>query len=132
MKTAKYLFASLLGIGLISCSAILPIAKDLLLGASKDGGISAEAQIGDRENDIGAQIDGSTGARDIKTGSGSTVDVKSENSNARVGNANRVTVQNVPPWVMLLLLLGWLLPTPSSIFKGIKNKIWPRPTRPHQ
>ena len=30
---------------------------------------------------------------------------------------------NIPPWVMLLLILGWLLPTPTEIGRGIMNFI---------
>ena len=28
---------------------------------------------------------------------------------------------NIPPWVMLLLILGWLLPTPTEIARGFVN-----------
>ena len=28
---------------------------------------------------------------------------------------------NIPPWVMLLLILGWLLPTPTEIARGFMN-----------
>jgi len=28
---------------------------------------------------------------------------------------------NIPPWVMLLLILGWLLPTPTEIARGFIN-----------
>jgi hypothetical protein len=60
------------------------------------------------------------------------------NSNAQVGaentqqivanqsteeiNAQSVvqnTIQDIPPWVMILLILGWLLPSPQEIFKGL-------------
>ena len=30
---------------------------------------------------------------------------------------------NIPPWVMLLLILGWLLPTPTEIARGFMNFI---------
>ena len=30
---------------------------------------------------------------------------------------------NIPPWVILLLILGWLLPTPTEIGRGIMNFI---------
>ena len=29
-----------------------------------------------------------------------------------------VSIQNIPPWVMLLLILGWLLPSPQEIGRG--------------
>jgi len=28
---------------------------------------------------------------------------------------------NIPPWVMLLLILGWLLPTPTEIARGFMS-----------
>lgn len=28
---------------------------------------------------------------------------------------------NIPPWVILLLILGWLLPTPTEIARGFVN-----------
>ena len=30
---------------------------------------------------------------------------------------------NIPPWVMLLLILGWLLPTPTEMVRGFMNFI---------
>jgi len=33
------------------------------------------------------------------------------------------TIQDVPPWVMLLLILGWVLPSPQEIWKGMINTI---------
>ena len=32
-----------------------------------------------------------------------------------------ITNTNIPPWVMILLLLGWLLPTPTQIGQSITN-----------
>ena len=29
-----------------------------------------------------------------------------------------ITNTNIPPWVILLLILGWLLPTPTEMVKG--------------
>jgi hypothetical protein len=29
------------------------------------------------------------------------------------------TIQDIPPWVMILLILGWLLPSPKEIFHGL-------------
>lgn len=32
-----------------------------------------------------------------------------------------VTIQETPPWVVLLLILGWLLPSPNEIGRWITN-----------
>ena len=39
------------------------------------------------------------------------------NSNAQIGKENT----NIPPWVIILLILGWLLPTPTEMGRGILN-----------
>lgn len=30
-----------------------------------------------------------------------------------------ISNQNIPPWVLLLLILGWLLPTPTEMGRGL-------------
>ena len=39
------------------------------------------------------------------------------------GPVEKLTIsnQNIPPWVIMLLLLGWLLPTPTQIGQSIAN-----------
>lgn len=34
-----------------------------------------------------------------------------------------ISNQNIPPWVLILLLLGWLLPTPSQMGKSLYNAV---------
>jgi hypothetical protein len=34
-----------------------------------------------------------------------------------------ITNTNIPPWVILLLILGWLLPTPTEIARSITDFI---------
>jgi hypothetical protein len=35
--------------------------------------------------------------------------------------AGSVEISNIPPWVLLLLILGWLLPSPKEIWDGLWN-----------
>lgn len=37
------------------------------------------------------------------------------------GSVNRISIEQIPPWVMLLLLLGWMLPSPHEMWNGFKN-----------
>ena len=37
------------------------------------------------------------------------------------GMVEKLNIQNIPPWVMILLLLGWLLPTPTEMGRGMFN-----------
>ena len=104
------------------------MAMDAMGVASKDG-ISVDAQIGDRENDI--QVDGARGAGDIKAKGNSTVNVNTTKNDSQIENAETVNIENIPPWVVLLLIIGWILPTPSSILKGAKAK-WQHRTHRQQ
>lgn len=53
--------------------------------------------------------------------------VGAENTQQIVGSQETITaqsvvqqqIQDIPPWVMLLLILGWLLPSPNEIFHGL-------------
>jgi hypothetical protein len=41
--------------------------------------------------------------------------IKAENSAVEVRNV----FNNIPPWVLILLILGWVLPTPTTMFKSL-------------
>lgn len=41
--------------------------------------------------------------------------VKGNKNAVEASKVERVVVQQIPPWVMLLLLVGWLLPSPGEI-----------------
>ena len=53
--------------------------------------------------------------------------VGAENTQQVVGNQETINaqsvvqqqIQDIPVWVMLLLILGWLLPSPNEIFHGL-------------
>lgn len=53
--------------------------------------------------------------------------IGAENTQQVVGVQETITaqsvvqqeIQDIPPWVMLLLILGWLLPSPNEIFHGL-------------
>lgn len=44
-----------------------------------------------------------------------TIDQSINESKVATENIDNVTVNEVPPWVVLLLILGWLLPSPNEI-----------------
>ena len=50
-------------------------------------------------------------------------DIVTETKEVEAGPVERldITNTNIPPWVMILLLLGWLLPTPTQIGQSIAN-----------
>ena len=50
-------------------------------------------------------------------------DIITETKEVEAGPVEKLLInnQNIPPWVMMLLLLGWLLPTPTQIGQSIAN-----------
>ena len=49
--------------------------------------------------------------------------VQGQENQVKADVIENLTVQQIPIWVVLLLLLGWLLPTPNTIFKAFKDFI---------
>ena len=50
-------------------------------------------------------------------------DIITETKEVEAGPVEKLLInnQNIPPWVIMLLLLGWLLPTPTQIGQSIAN-----------
>jgi hypothetical protein len=45
----------------------------------------------------------------------------SDNSQVKADSVQQVIVNETPVWVILLLLLGWLLPSPNEIGRWIRS-----------
>lgn len=85
-------------------------------------GLSVDAQIGDRDNEL--QLSGAKGiSGDITAEDDATVVVNtsSHETAAQIKRAEVVNIEQIPPWVLLLLILGWVLPTPTGIFRGARE-----------
>ena len=79
------------------------------LGGSGGPTVNSNAQIGAENRQAVMSVEQTeeiTAGRDVVT-----TEVLKEIETGMVGKLN---IQNIPPWVMILLLLGWLLPTPSK------------------
>ena len=96
----------LLVLFLSSCglSTLLP------LGGSGGPTVNSNAQVGAENRQSAVSIEETTSVgRDIVT------------KEIETGMVEKLNIQNIPPWVMILLLLGWLLPTPTEMGRGILN-----------
>lgn len=92
-------------VALAGCSS-LPLG---LLGGGGPN-VAANTQIGRENRQAVASFEtGDTAGRDV---------VSKEVEAGQVDNVN-ITNQDIPPWVVMLLLLGWLAPSPSEIGRGI-------------
>jgi hypothetical protein len=100
----------LVALFLSSCglSTLLP------LGGSGGPTVNSNAQIGAENRQSAVSVEQNTTAgRDV---------ISKEIETGSVGSLDIINT-NIPPWVMLLLILGWLLPTPTEIGRGIMNFI---------
>jgi len=106
----------LLVLFLSSCglSTLLP------LGGSGGPTVNSNAQIG-KENKQAVV----TYEEETVTSAGRDVITTEVIKEVEAGPVEKLLIsnQNIPPWVMLLLILGWLLPTPTEIGRGIMNFI---------
>ena len=85
-----------------------------LLGGSDGPTVNSNAQIGKENRQSVVSVEQTTSAgRDI-------VQTTKEVETGTVENLD-ITNTNIPPWVILLLILGWLLPTPTEIARGFIN-----------
>ena len=99
---------------LSSCglSTLLP------LGGSDGPTVNSNAQVGkeNRQSVMSVeQTEEVTAGRDVIQ-----TEVIKEVETGKVENLDIINT-NIPPWVMLLLILGWLLPTPTEIARGFMS-----------
>ena len=75
--------------------------------------VAANVQLGKENNQTGAQVGDTIKADTVNNGVTPT------------GSIESLTVMNqdIPVWVMLLLILGWVLPSPQEIWRGFLKTI---------
>jgi hypothetical protein len=88
----------------------------LPFGGSGGPTVNSNAQIGAENRQSAVSVEQTTSAgRDL-------VQTTKEVETGTVENLD-ITNTNIPPWVILLLILGWLLPTPTEIGRSIMDFI---------
>jgi hypothetical protein len=86
----------------------------LPFGGSGGPTVNSNAQIGAENRQAAVSVEQTTSAgRDI-------IQTTKEVETGTVENLD-ITNTNIPPWVILLLILGWLLPTPTEIGRSITD-----------
>ena len=75
--------------------------------------VAANVQAGQENNQTGAQVGDIIKADTVNTGVTPSGAIDSLN----------VINEDIPPWVILLLILGWVLPSPQEIWRGFLKTI---------
>ena len=96
-----------------------------LLGGGKSSGptVNADVQVG--KNNTKALVSNSE-STDTKAGDNAVItNTKVESQLAPSGNVDSINVMNqdIPLWMILLLVLGWVLPSPIEIWRGFLKTI---------
>ena len=92
----------------------------LSLGGSGGPTVNSNAQVGKENRQSVMSVEQSeevSAGRDVIQ-----TEIIKEVETGSVGSLDIINT-NIPPWVVLLLILGWLLPTPTEIGRGIMNFI---------
>lgn len=113
----------------LGCSALTSVGSKLVgnaLGASDDGVlVELDAQVGDRQNDVKSQIGGVQGTGEISAEGNAQVQVTTKSTESNVERAEKVAITNnkqAPFWLIALLILGWVLPDPVSMWQSLKGR----------
>ena len=96
-----------------------------LMGGGKSSGptVNADVQVG--KNNTKALVSNSE-STDTKAGDNAVItNTKVESQLAPSGNVDSINVMNqdIPLWMILLLVLGWVLPSPIEIWRGFLKTI---------
>ena len=97
-------------IAILTVSGCTSGALSLLTGGGPN--VAANTQIG-KENNQGVNTTITTTSRPELRPEGPVENVTQDNS----------TNTNVSPWIILLLIIGWLAPSPSEMGRGVLNMI---------
>jgi len=96
-----------------------------IMGGGKSSGptVNADVQVG--KNNTKALVSNSE-STDTKAGDNAVItNTKVESQLAPSGNVDSINVMNqdIPLWMILLLVLGWILPSPIEIWRGFLKTI---------
>ena len=107
----KHLIMAVLLSGCSMLSALVPS-----LGGGTN--VAANTQVGKENNQTGVVVG------EVKTNKieAENIGKLTQSEQAVEAKDSEINIQNIPPWVMILMLLGWLLPSPGEIYTGIKKE----------
>lgn len=77
--------------------------------------VAANTQVGKENNQTGVVV-GKVGDNKVEA-----TEIGKLTQAEQAISAASVEISNIPPWVLLLLILGWLLPSPKEIWDGLWN-----------
>lgn len=115
LRLVRLLLASSGMLLMVACSNLNPIG--LLTGGGPN--VAANTQAG--KNNIQSLGTSNVTEQKLVRPQARTINQTSDSNRVRADSVKTVVVNEVPTWIILLLVLGWLLPSPGEISRKIKN-----------
>jgi hypothetical protein len=104
-----------------ACSKLNPLS--LLTGGGTN--VAANTQVGKTNNQtIGTS---STVEQVLVRPQANTIRQSNDTSSVQADKVESVTINETPMWIIILLVLGWLLPSPNEIARVIRSWFTKKP-----
>jgi len=103
---------------LASCSGSGPLS--LLTGGGPN--VAANVQAGKTNNQTLGTSESTEQVIKVETLEG-VVEQSNDENKVSTETVENININEIPAWVILLLILGWLLPSPSEIWRGFLSLI---------
>jgi len=102
----------------VSCSQI-----PSFLGLGGGGtNVAANTQLGQTNNQTVGTSESTTQEIKVEKLEG-TVEQSNDDNKVNTDIVENLNINEIPPWVILLLILGWLLPSPNEMWNGFLRMI---------
>ena len=99
---------------------VIPSCGSSPLSLLTGGGpnVAANTQIG-KENNQTFGVSKASGDQKIVRPKARDITQTQDTIKFRTDSADNVTFYDIPPWVILLLVLGWVLPSPGEMLRSL-------------
>lgn len=122
------LFALLLG-GCSALAGLLPFSSGPSVGVDvgdKEANVAGEVNKDETSVEGDVEVEAEKIEGDVKSNTAKEVyqdvdTVKKEEAEQKFEGVESVSITNIDPFFLILMILGWLLPSPSAIYKEIKS-----------
>jgi len=109
---------SLLLLTLSGCSAIG--AASSMLGGGSGTSVAANVQAGQTNSQTLGVTNNTDQDVKLRDNSG-TVNQDNSEAEVKTGKVDSLTINNADPLLIILLILGWLLPSPQEMWRGLSS-----------
>ena len=90
----------------------------MLLGGGSGTNVAANTQIGKTNSQTIGTTKNTEQKIVVETLTGE-IEQSNDDNKVSAKSVDNLTINEIPPWVILLLVFGWMLPTPQEMGRGL-------------